>query len=159
MSTKVQKLEQEAARDTLRKMLVPGTTVYCSLKHVSRSGMQREITLYIVEDGVIRWITGYARTALDMRIGKRDGIVMNGCGQDMGFALVSHLSHALYPEGFGCIGRIEGEGWNRVGRCPSNDHSNGDRNYTPYDDTAGHGSDARLHWHKSGNYALRSEWL
>lgn len=36
--------------------------------------------------------------------------------------LSGYISRVLYPQGFGCIG----EG------CPSNDHSNGDRDYTPH---------------------------
>jgi hypothetical protein len=44
---------------------------------------------------------------------------------DMGFHVVYNLSSALYRGGFGCIG-------DKPVRCPSNDHSNGDRDYTPH---------------------------
>jgi hypothetical protein len=150
--TKAQKQEQEQAREELRKILKPGDTVYCGLKHVSRSGMQREIALYVVTaecgprcvicgaeewdlggtcpDGEvhsvekhapkagIRWITGYAATALGMRRGKRDGIVIGGCGMDMGFALVNSLSYALYGEGYKCLGK------GAEPKCPSSYHVN-----------------------------------
>ena len=56
---------------------------------------------------------------------------------EMGFSLVYTLSSTLYPEGFKCIG---------YGRCPSNDHRNGDRDYSP-------------HQHDSGGYAINHEWL
>lgn len=173
------KAEREAeranAREQLRKLCPPGTTVYCVLEHVSRSGMTREIKLYALQPDVdcsrpypdaLAYLSGYVSHALDYaKRGKRDGNVVSGCGMDMGFHLVSNLSHALYPHGFGCIG----EG------CPSNDHSNGDHDYTPhggtcpsqgdcecepvpnsesFPDSLGHG-----HWHNSGDYALRHRWL
>jgi hypothetical protein len=150
--TKKQKEEQEQAKEELRKILKPGDTVYCGLKHVSRSGMQREIALYVATaecgprcvicgaeewdlggtcpDGEvhsvekhapkagIRWITGYAATALGMRRGKRDGIVIGGCGMDMGFALVNSLSYALYGDGYKCLGK------GAEPKCPSNYHVN-----------------------------------
>jgi hypothetical protein len=84
---------------------------------------------------------------------------------DMGFALVHELSGRLYPDGFGCLGE----------RCPSNDHRNGDRDYTPHDPHAGDSAGRKTcgcikcvrdprekayHWHgKSGDYALGQEWL
>ena len=54
----------------------------------------------------------------------------------MGFAVIYELSQALFPKGFECIGE----------KCPSNDHSNGDRDYTP-------------HHHNSGGYALKHRWM
>lgn len=54
--------------------------------------------------------------ALGMRRAKRgDGLVVGGCGMDMGFHLVYELSHALYGEGYACLGK---------GKCPSNYHVN-----------------------------------
>src|SRR5260221_13880025 len=102
--TKQQQSEQNEARETLRAMLPPGATVCGVLRHTSRSGMQREISVHMVEDGEPRWLTGLVSKACGMRGGKREGIVMGGCGMDMGFALVYELSHTLYPDGFGCLG-------------------------------------------------------
>lgn len=59
-----------------------------------------------------------------------------GCGMDVGFSLVYNLGWVLFPNGFECVGE----------RCPSNDHSNGDRDYSP-------------HHHSDGGYALRQRWL
>jgi hypothetical protein len=61
---------------------------------------------------------------------------MGGCGMDMGFAAVYGLSYALFGKGFECTGP----------NCPANDHSNGDRDYTP-------------HMHSDGGYALKHRWL
>jgi len=73
---------------------------------------------------------------------KHGGITVGGCGMDMGFHVVYSLSSYLYRDGFECIG--DSEGWGK--KCPSNDHCNDDRNYTP-------------HHHQSGGYALRQRWM
>lgn len=150
--------KQEAVRQ-LREWVKPGDTIYTTLERVSRSGMQREIRLYKIHDNEPQWLSGYASKALGMRRGKRDGIVVGGCGMDMGFHLVYALSHVLFPDGFGCIG--EGNGYGT--RCPSNDHSNGDRDYTMNHcdgrEKIAHTHDNGCHWHRSGGYALRHRWL
>lgn len=168
--TRAQQADRDEAREQLRKLLKPGDIVECILRHVSRSGMRREISLY----GPGReWLDGYAARALGLRRGKHDGIVMVGCGMDMGFALVYELSHALWPDGFGCIGD-DGNGK----RCPANDHNNGDRDYTPHCEATACTSDhvtgcacvpvdgperwrnGPAHWHAAaGGYALRHRWL
>ena len=136
--TKRQSLEREEARKELLTILKPGDTVYCVLRHVSRSGMQREISLYT--EGMVS-LDHYAERVLQMRRGKRDGLVVSGCGMDMGMHIVMNLGYVLFPDGFTCTGRDE-----HPNMCPSNDHSNGDRNYEP-------------HQHTSGEYALRSRWI
>lgn len=149
MSTK--QAEREEARTKLRAMLPPGSTVYTILRHVSRSGMLRCVSVVIQEADGPNDVTWLAARALGEKINNRhDGINMSGCGMDMGFALVYNLASVLYPDGFGCAGA----------GCPSNDHSNGDRDYTPHPgcgkpDRRGH----RDHWHASGGYALRHRWL
>lgn len=133
--------ERERCKNLLREILPPGSTVQCILRHCSRSGMMREISLHAMTtdmDGKpwLRDITRPAAEVIGSRIGKTGGIRIGGCGMDMGFALVYELSRALYPEGFECIDE----------ECPSSDHFNGDRDYTP-------------HHHNCGGYALRKEWI
>jgi hypothetical protein len=133
---KISKARQEECRERLQSLIKPGDTVYCVLRHVSRSGMMRVIDLHIIKDGEPVWI---GRTVADF-LGysyKDNGLRVTGCGMDMGFAVVYELSHKLFPDGFGCIGK----------NCPSNDHSNGDRDYTPG------------HPHTSGGYALKHRWI
>jgi hypothetical protein len=116
------KAEVEAAKNVARtrllEILKPGDTVYCIIRHVSASGMQREISLYVkAEDGMV-WLDGYVSTLMGTRRGKRDGLVVSGCGMDMGFALVYELSHALFPEGFAVEGRGRNgdtSGWDKNG--------------------------------------------
>lgn len=178
-------MESEVARERLRKLMPPGTTVKTILRHVSRSGMTRAISPVVESEDVSYLLV--AAFPDRFKFNRRyDGITMQGCGMDMGFALVYDLSHALYPDGFECVGdgrepcptcggsgqrstarsangreleRHErsgtpcddcgGDGWTGrylAIRCGSNDHSNGDRDYSP-------------HHHSSGGYALRQEWL
>lgn len=149
--SQIRKDERAEAIEQLRKWLQPGDTVYTVLRHVSRSGMQREISLYVIKDGEPQWLDGYASKALGERIGKREGLVVGGCGMDMGFHLVYNLSRTLFADGHGCVGE----------RCPSNDHSNGDRDYTPHELSVEEMVYGRSHehWHRDGGYALRHRWI
>jgi hypothetical protein len=137
---KVNKAEYERCLEEMRKHCPPGTTVYTVLEHVSRSGMSREIrTVLLSPDGdrVVDLHPNYmVSQILGERQGKSDGVILGGTGMDMGFHLVYSLSRHLYRDGFSCIGS----------GCPSNDHSNGDRDYTP-------------HHHNDGGYALKQRWL
>lgn len=127
----------------LREMFPPGSTVHTSLVHVSRSGMYRHIKLFCAKDGEVINVSGMVATAIGGKWCDDGSIGVSGCGMDMGFHLVYALSSTLYPNGYDCIG--DG-GKDRNKRCPSNDHSNGDRDYTP-------------HHHSDGGYALRHHWI
>lgn len=142
--TKVSKSDRLAAIARLQDILKPGDTVSTILRHVSRSGMSRSISLVVARaDGVVD-ITYRASQALGEAIDqKNDGVKVPGAGTDMGFHLVYSLSRTLWPDGFVCIGQGDGS---HAQRCPSNDHTNGDRDYTP-------------HTHSDGGYALRHRWL
>ena len=134
---KATKEQRQAALDQLRALLPPGSKVHTVIRNVSRSGMSRSIDAYLLLDGDRRWLSRYIAIACEMSFDeKRECLKIGGCGMDMGFAIVYDLTRTLYPDGFECIGE----------KCPSNDHSNGDRDYTP-------------HHHRDGGYALRQEWL
>ena len=137
--------ERDEAIEQLREMLPPGSTVHTIARHVSRSGMSRSISIVIARDGDPWDISWLVARALGDRIDQNHGgIKIGGAGMDMGFALVYNLSSTLYRDGFECIGTGDPDVYGS--RCPSNDHSNGDRDYTP-------------HHHSSGGYALRQVWL
>ena len=133
-----QQAEQQAAAARLRELVKPGDTVYTVLRRVSASGMSREISLHVIIDNEPYWITGLAARAMGDRTSKRDGIIVGGCGMDMGFHLVYNLGRTLWRDGVPCAG----------GRCMSNDHSNGDRDRS---DTT--------KVHNDGGYALQHRWL
>lgn len=138
---KVTAQEKAEAIEKLRQWYPPGSTVYTIVRNVSRSGMQREIGVVLLQpqaDGSIvdlhpNYLVGLA---IGARMGKRDGLIMHGCGTDMGFEIAYHLGRALYQDRFVCSGKD----------CHSNDHTNGDRNYEP-------------HAHSDAGYALRHRWL
>jgi hypothetical protein len=138
----------ESARD-LRKLLKPGDCVSTILRHVSRSGMFRRISMVIARDAEVIDITWDAARVMGDPVkqgGKyvQDaGMAVGGCGMDMGFHIVHNLSSKLFPDGFECIGRDSA----KHQYCPANDHANGDRDYTP-------------HMHpNAGGYALLHRWL
>ena len=132
--------ERQEAVERLRGWLKPGDTVFTILRHVSRSGMTRHIGVVVLRDGVDLHPNYAIAAACDYRLNKNgDGLVVGGCGMDMGFALVYELSRVLFPDGFDCIGASD--------VCPSNDHSN-------YPHWADHKEP-----HSDGGYALKQRWL
>jgi hypothetical protein len=77
----------------------PGTKVYTILRHVSSSGMSRNISLVIADGNDIADITYYTAQALGDKLIESKGhraIRVNGCGMDMGFHLVYNLSSVLF---------------------------------------------------------------
>lgn len=126
---KYTKQEVQEAREELSKLLNVGDTVYCQLKHVSRSGMYRAIDLFVVRDNKPIRISWAASKLLEGYDNNHEGCKASGCGMDMGFHLVYSLGSVLFPKGFDLV-------LGQYGR-------NGD--------TSGHDN--------NGGYALRCEWL
>lgn len=121
----------------LREVFPPGAHVYTVLRHVARSGMARHLSVVAMVDGAPVDVTYRVAQVCGMRTNARGHIVVGGCGFDAGFHVAYDLGATLYPAGFTCIGA----------GCPSNDHSNGDRDYTA----------GKIH--KDGGYAFRHSWL
>ena len=101
-------------------------------RSVSRSGMSRVLSLYIVKGGEIVGISALAGKLLGER--RADGwsynaITVRGCGMDMGFATVYNLGRVLFPKGY---------------RLRKNDHRrNGSQEKNDCD----------------GGYSLRHRWM
>ena len=112
-------------------------TVYTQLNSVSRSGMSRRIRAYIIRKNRPIDISGQIAQKLNRTINEK-GILVAGCGMDMGFELVYSYSYALWPKGYTCTGE---------NKCHSNDHFNGDRDYS------------KTNKHDNGGYCLNQEWL
>lgn len=101
--TKKQVSENEVAemKAKLLKLLDGNREIYTSLKRVSSSGMSRHIALYIAKDSSIIDITYYAAKILGYkRSPDTGGLIVGGCGMDMGFHCVYSLSRMLFPDGF-----------------------------------------------------------
>lgn len=144
MTTKAQATERDEAIGRLREWIAPGDELRTILRHVSASGMLRVVDMVKLQpserrpgDVDVLAVAWNAAKAMGDRFDRdREGIRVSGCGMDMGFHLVYNLGRTLFPDGFDCVGD----------RCPSNDHSNGDRDYSP-------------HRHSDGGYALRQRWM
>lgn len=100
-------LTKDDAKDRLKEWFPRGSTVYCVLRHVAKSGMSRRISLIGIQ--------GKSHDPSDVRLIQADycagillgissnrhnkpGLAVSGCGMDMGLHLVSSLSSALYGD-------------------------------------------------------------
>lgn len=137
MTRDAKKAVRQQAIEGLRKLIKPGDKIYTNLRHYTRSG-NRFFDVYIIRNNEPRRIT--------YTVGEATGLTYNRNHEALAasdkFEIVYHLSRELFADGFDCIG--EGDGYTT--RCPSNDHFNGDRDYTP-------------HQHSDPGYALRYESL
>lgn len=95
---KICKEDRAEALAWLRKLVKPGDRVYCVIRHVARSGMSRNIDFYVIRQNQPRFLTGYIGKACGYRHA-RNGLVVSGCGMDMGFAVVYELGERLWPKG------------------------------------------------------------
>ena len=91
-------MTRSEAISRLRKLLNKGDTVYTIIRHVSQSGMSREISMVTVRDGEIVSLDLFVKIACGRKIGHKNGIKVKGCGMDMGFVLVSELSEGLFGD-------------------------------------------------------------
>jgi hypothetical protein len=86
-------IKQEAQQE-LRNILnsIPTDTIYTVIRHVSTSGMQREISVRMIDAGRIISLDWLIANATGRKIGNHNGLVVKGCGMDMGFHLVDGLN-------------------------------------------------------------------
>jgi hypothetical protein len=87
------------AIEYLHGLLKPGSEVLCSIRNVSRSGMSRRIDFYTVSGGDLVMLTHKIADATDNRVSDKGGLIIGGCGMDMGFAVVYHLGAVMWPNG------------------------------------------------------------
>lgn len=155
--TKAAQAERADALAKLREVLSPGDTVHTILRHVSRSGMMRHISLVIVDprDGALFDITWLAAKALQEPVDRSSGgIKVGGCGMDMGYHLVYHLSYTLFPDGFGDLSVTDGVA-GRV-RPPSREKA---AEYVGQGYVFRGRNGDPSGWDNDGGYALKHRWL
>ena len=78
------------------------STIYCILRHVSQSGMQRVIDLVVIDGDEPRYLRSIAddpRWTYKVHP-KYDGFRVNGVGMDMGFSLVYDLGRIFHDDGY-----------------------------------------------------------
>lgn len=129
-ATVITRAEGEAAQRAeavahLRELFPPGSVVPTVLRHVSASGMSRRISVLAVTQDAERGprvcdVSYHVARAVGFKLHKDGGLVVGGCGMDMGFHVVYSLSSVLYGAGYECLGR--GKDGRRC--CPSNYHTN-----------------------------------
>lgn len=97
---KGKELYREQCKQKLSKLLDGIDTVYGIVRHVSASGMSRDIDLYIIQDNRPVYLTGYASTVLDYPMSKNQGMKVGGCGMNMVFHCVNSLSSVVFGDGY-----------------------------------------------------------
>lgn len=89
-------VELETAKDQLISLLSDTDTIYTVLRSVSKSGLSRVISFYIIDNKEIVNINYYIKTLLGYKFNKtRDGLIIKGGGMDMGFHVIHTLKHKL----------------------------------------------------------------
>lgn len=147
--------EQIATARERLAFLKPGDVIQTKVLHVARSGMTREIGVYVARkaaDGqhYVADLSFDVAVLTGLRLSDRRGVVVGGVGMDMGFHLIYSLGRALYPDGVPCTGSngwTKSGQWSKLNRCQSNDHTNGDRVYR------------KGKTHSDSGYAFRQVWL
>ena len=91
-----QKRYLQQSADELRALLPEGSRVYCVLRHVSESGMTRHIDFYAIKGDRPIWLSSQIAFLCGYRTAKTRGLIVRGCGMDMGFSVVCNLAYALY---------------------------------------------------------------
>lgn len=99
LSKAKQKAHDQANALDMLTDVKPNEIIYTIVKHVSASGMSRDIAVYRVADGKPRDISYFVSKILNWPLAKNGGVKVSGCGMDMGFHLVYTLSCALFPKG------------------------------------------------------------
>ena len=80
-----------------------GTTIYTTIRSVAKSGMSRAISCFIIvtdSDGsnYIQSIDYFVGIALGLKRHKDGGVIVSGSGMDMGYKIVSELSHLIIAD-------------------------------------------------------------
>jgi len=84
----------------------PGDELVTVLRHVSASGMSRDIDVYKFyydrQNKRVQWLwlSYLAAKATGFRFNeKKEAVTIGGCGMDMGFHLVYSIGRTLFPKG------------------------------------------------------------
>ena len=84
------------AYDYFKKNLKLNDTIYCIIRHVSKSGMTRHIAFFDIRDNQPCFINTRISDLLGYRMNKHhDAIVVGGCGMDMAFSVVNNLQETM----------------------------------------------------------------
>lgn len=103
MATKKEIKAQEKAEAIaeLRRLGVkPGKTLLTNVVQVSRSGMSRQIKVYLVRKDEMVNVTRLVGEAIGERYSsKSNALVVEGCGMDMCWHTIYRLGRVMFPNG------------------------------------------------------------
>jgi len=89
----------QQAKDDLMTLIKPNSVINTLVRSVSSNGMSRRISLYIVDGQEMRSIDHWASVITGYKQSDKGGLIVGGCGMDMGFHLVYTLGALLWPNG------------------------------------------------------------
>lgn len=95
-------ITKDEAISELRSLMPVGSRIYTILRKVASSGMSRNISVIVIDDGVPRdvsWLVLAAGIGYKPANGG-EGVRIGGCGMDMGFSLVYDLARTLHNDGY-----------------------------------------------------------
>ena len=87
-------MEKKEILEFLKTKLENNDTIYTNLKHVSKSGLTRDIQLMVIKDNEPLFLNYYVSKYLGYRI-VNGGLRVSGGGMYMGFHLVYNLASKL----------------------------------------------------------------
>jgi hypothetical protein len=96
-------MNAEEARQELLGILQPGDTVYSIVRHVTQSGMTRDISFFANGKDGLRAISFEMSVLFGEKPKERHGhwvVRTRGAGMDMAFKNVYDLSHILFKDGY-----------------------------------------------------------
>ena len=90
--------------DNLKELIHKDDKICTILRRVSARGMSRVISVLVIADyHEIICVDYYISKLLGIPLRQTDqgrGLVVSGCGMDMGFDLVYQISYALFGDGY-----------------------------------------------------------
>lgn len=87
---------QIEAKIDLKEKINLDDTIYCVIRHVSKSGMTRHISFHYIKWNELYSINNIISDLLGYKMNKyHDAIVVGGCGMDMAFSVVNNLQAEL----------------------------------------------------------------
>ena len=100
----------DQCKKQLLQFLSPGVKVYTKVNSVSSSGMRRRISAYVANGDSIQQLDYWISIVTGWKLSDKGGLIVSGCGMDMGFHLVYTLGAILWPNGTdGAHGTRNGE--------------------------------------------------
>jgi len=95
------KQDREEAANWFNKNVTAGDRLYCIIRHVSKSGMKRIISVNAIRNNEPIDIS-HAVAVLTDSAWDRDhyGVIVNGCDMDMCFGLVYDVAGAVFWDGY-----------------------------------------------------------